>query len=203
MIDNIPLVEYDKNIEWNITRRIYHMLKHGILGLINYQDMTGYEIMGVFQDSLNYFWDAKTSQIYRELQKLEQKNLICKTVIPQSGKPDKNVYSITETGRMELLRWLANGDLGLRVKTPILMKVFFLGERSTEENIQYFKSVKECCEQFLKSLESVPQYIDTYGDRIGQQDKELYWQMTVEYGWRSTKMQIEWAQDCIRRLEGK
>jgi len=179
------------------------MLKHGILGLLNYQEMTGYEIKRVFRDSLNYFWDAKTSQIYRELQKLEQKDLVRKTVIPQSGKPDKNVYSITETGRTELLQWLANDDLGLRIKTPILMKVFFLGERNTGENIQYFESVKECCEQFLKSLESVPQYIDTYGNMIGQQDKELYWQMTVEYGRRSMEMQIEWAQDCIRRLEGR
>jgi len=177
------------------------MLKHGILGLLNYQEMTGYEIMGIFRDSLNYFWDAKTSQIYRELQKLEQKDLVRKTVIPQNGKPDKNVYSITETGRTELLRWLADGDLGLRIKTPILMKVFFLGEKSAEENIQYFESVKERCEQFLKSLEPVPQYIDTYGDMIGQRDKELYWQMTVEYGRRNMKMQIEWAQDCIRRLE--
>lgn len=179
------------------------MLKHGILGLLNYQETTGYEIMGVFRDSLNYFWNAKTSQIYRELQKLEQKEFVHKTIIPQSGKPDKNVYSITEAGRMELLRWLADDDLGLRIKTPILMKIFFLGERSVEENIRYFESVKERCEQFLKSLESIPQYIDIYGDMIGQQDKKLYWQMTVEYGRRSMKMQIEWVQECIRRLEEK
>ncbi|MCI9080002.1 MAG: PadR family transcriptional regulator [Lachnospiraceae bacterium] len=179
------------------------MLKHGILGLLNYQDMTGYEIMEVFRDSLNYFWDAKTSQIYRELQKLEQKGFVNKTVIPQSGKPDKNVYSITETGQAELLQWLSDDDLGLRIKTPVLMKVFFLGERSASENIQYFESVKERCEQFLKSLEPVPGYIETYGNMIGQHDKELYWQMTVEYGRRITETQIEWAKDCIRSLEGK
>ncbi len=179
------------------------MLKHGILGLLNYQEMTGYEIMGVFRDSLNYFWDAQTSQIYRELQKLEQKDFVRKTVVPQSGKPDKNVYSITETGRAELLRWLGDEDLGLRVKTPILMKVFFLGERSAEENIRYFESVKDQCEQFLKSMEPVPQYIDTYGDMIGQQDKKAYWRMTAEYGRRITMMQMEWARDCIRILEGK
>ena len=179
------------------------MLKHGILGLLNYQEMTGYEIMGVFRDSLNYFWDAKTSQIYRELQGLEQKELVRKTVVPQSGKPDKNVYSITETGREELLRWLGNDDLGLRINTPILMKVFFLGERSAGENIRYFEKVKERCEQFLKSLEPVPQYIDAYGDMIGQHNHKLYCQMKAEYGLSCTKRHIEWAQDCIRRLEGK
>ncbi len=49
------------------------MLKHGILGLLNYHDMTGYEIMEVFRDSLRFFWSAQTSQIYRELQTLEKK----------------------------------------------------------------------------------------------------------------------------------
>ena len=44
------------------------MLKHGILGLISNGDKTGYEIMTVFRDSLNHFWTAQTSQIYRELQ---------------------------------------------------------------------------------------------------------------------------------------
>ena len=179
------------------------MLKHGILGLLNYKEMTGYEIMETFRDSLNYFWDAKTSQIYRELQGLEQKEWVNKTVVPQSGKPDKNIYSITTAGWKELLRWLADDDLGLRVKTPVLMKVFFLEERSMKENICYFESVKKGCELFLKSLEPVPQLINAYGDLIGQKEKALYWQMTAEYGRRSLQMQIEWAQDCIRRLEGE
>lgn len=179
------------------------MLKHGILGLLNYQDMTGYELMEVFRDSLNFFWDAKTSQIYRELQGLEKKEWVSKTVVPQSGKPDKNVFAITESGRKELLRWLADDDLGLRSKTPILMKVFFLGERTVEENIRYFESVKESCELFLKSLNSTPQYIETYGNMIDQREKVYYWQMTVEYGRRNMQMQIEWAQDCIRRLKGE
>ncbi|MCM1101242.1 MAG: PadR family transcriptional regulator [Clostridium sp.] len=177
------------------------MLKHGILGLLNYHEMTGYEIMEVFRDSLNYFWDAKTSQIYRELQGLEQKGLVSKTVVPQTGKPDKNVYAITTAGQAELLRWLGEDDLGLRSKTPILMKVFFLGERSVEDNIHYFESVIKSCEIFLKGLEAVPQYIDKYGGTIGEKDKTRYWQMTLEYGRQSAQMQIKWAQDCIRRLK--
>jgi DNA-binding PadR family transcriptional regulator len=196
-------MEYNEYIKRNRIRREHLMLKHGILGLLNYGEMTGYEIMEVFRDSLNYFWDAKTSQIYRELQGLEQKEWVSKRVVPQSGKPDKNIYSITELGQRELLRWLADDDLGLRIKTPVLMKVFFLGERSADENIRYFEQIKEKCELFLKSLEAVPRHIDTYNKMIGQEDKALYWQMTVEYGRRNMQMQREWAQDCIRRLEGK
>ncbi len=178
------------------------MLKHGILGLLNYHEMSGYEIMEVFRDSLHYFWDAKTSQIYRELHGLEQKGWVGKTVVPQSGKPDKNVYSITTSGRAELLQWLADGDLGLRNKEPVLMKVFFLGEREVTENIQYFEQLRQSCAQFRKSLDPVPQAIEAYSDLIGQKEKALYWQMTVDYGRRSMQMQMEWAEDCIRLLEG-
>lgn len=177
------------------------MLKHGILGLLNYHEMTGYEIMEVFRDSLHYFWDAKTSQIYRELQGLEQKEWVGKTVVPQSGKPDKNVYAITAEGRAELLRWLADADLGLRAKTPVLMKVFFLGERSAGENIAYFERLKEQYEQCLESMEPIPRAIAAYRDLLGRKGQERYWQMTVDYGRRILRMQIEWAQDCIRQLE--
>lgn len=177
------------------------MLKHGILGLLNYHDMTGYEVMEVFKDSLNYFWIAQTSQIYRELQVLEKHGYVSKTVVCQQGKPNKNVYSITEEGKMELLRWLSEGNPGINPRTPILMKVFFMGERSHEENITYFKRLKEECEQFLKNLSHVPAHIEAYGSVLGEKEKMLYWQMTVDYGRRNMQMYIDWAQDCIKRLE--
>ena len=72
-----------------------------------------------------------------------------------------------------------------------------------EENIRYFEGVKESCELFLESLVAVPVHIVNYSDMIGQKEKSLYWQMTVGYGRRITQMQMEWAQDCIRRLEEK
>lgn len=177
------------------------MLKHGILGLLNYHQFTGYEIMEVFRDSLRFFWSAQTSQIYRELQGLEQRKWVSKTVVPQKGKPDKNVYSITSQGKEELLKWLGNGDLGLAVNDPVLMKVFFMGERSPEENIFYFQQVKEACQMFLNSLDPIPQYIETYSNLIDQKEKSLYWEMTVDYGRRNMKLLIDWAEDCIRKIE--
>lgn len=178
------------------------MLKHGILGLINYHEMTGYEIMQAFRDSLGFFWKAQTSQIYRELQTLEKEKWVEKTVVPQQGKPDKNIYSITDEGRCELLRWLSDGDLGINSRTPILMKVFFMGERSREENIRYFEELKAYCAMFLKSLESVPGQIGAYSAFLNAGEKALYWRMTVEYGRRNMQMCMEWAQYCIEQLHG-
>lgn len=177
------------------------MLKHGILGLLNYQNMTGYEVMEAFRDSLNHFWYAQTSQIYKELQTLEQNGWVSKQVVFQTGKPNKNIYSITEDGKTELLSWLADGGAMLNSRNNILMKVFFMGERSRKENITYFKQLKQECEEFLVKLAAVPKYIETYGNYIEEKEKTAYWQMTMDFGRRNMQTYIDWTQACIDRLE--
>ena len=177
------------------------MLKHGILGLLNYCDMTGYEIMEAFRDSLKFFWNAQTSQIYRELQGLDKNRWVSKTVVSQQKRPDKHVYSITEAGKEELIRWLAEEGPGLDVRAPILMKVFFLGERSREENIRFFQQYRDQCEKFMESMEAVPGYISEYSSYVEDKEKTIYWQMTMDYGRRKMQMCMDWAQDCIRKLE--
>ncbi len=177
------------------------MLKHGILGLLNYHPMTGYEIMLVFRDSLRFFWSAQTSQIYRELQALETKGWVDKTPVPQQSKPDKNIYTITPKGRNELLRWLSDGEPELDSRSHILMKVFFLGERSREDNIRYFEGLKEYCGIFLQGLEGAQENIRTYQAMIDDPDRSVYWEMTVDYGRRNMRMYMDWAQSCIDRLK--
>lgn len=178
------------------------MLKHGILGLLNYEEMTGYEIMEAFRDSLGFFWKAQTSQIYRELGKLEEKGWVTKTCVPQRGRPDKNVFAITDRGRHELLFWLSNGDLCLEQRVPLLMKVFFMGELSAEQSISFFESLRASCELFLGFLDMAMDNIGTYASHLGLENDPVYWAMTVEYGKMMMQMNIDWAGKCIDRLNG-
>ena len=68
------------------------MLKHGILGLISNGDKTGYEIMTVFRDSLNHFWTAQTSQIYRELQTMEKPDGSGRPMCRRRGNPTRTCF---------------------------------------------------------------------------------------------------------------
>lgn len=177
------------------------MLKHGILGLLNYHQMSGYEIMTTFRDSLHFFWNAQTSQIYRELQTLEAKGWVDKTPIPQQSRPDKNLYAVTPEGREELLRWLSDGEAGFSSRNGLLMKVFFLGERSREENIRYFEGFKEYCGIFLQSLEEAQEHIGEYRGFLDDPGKSIYWEMAIDYGRRNMRTYMDWAQSCIDRLK--
>ncbi len=179
------------------------ILKHGILGLLNYHPMTGYEIMIVFRDSLCFFWNAQTSQIYRELQTLETKGWVGKVSVPQQGKPDKNIYTITSEGHDELLRWLSDGGPELSSRSGILMKVFFLGERSPEENIRYFEELRQRCAALLQSLDMAQEHVGQYRNLIDDHGRAAYWEMTIDFGRRNMRMYMDWAQNCIDRLKGE
>lgn len=178
------------------------MLKHGILGLLNYGEMTGYEIKEVFAHSLNYFWTAQTSQIYRELQTIEKNGWAESIRIEQFGKPDKKVFHITEDGKKELMHWLIFEDLGFTMRTPLLMKVFFMGELSVEESIRFFETFKEEMKNYFAGLQEADQYIDNFSVLIPEKEKSIYWEMTLDFGKRSMQMHMEWAESCITKLKG-
>ena len=177
------------------------MLKHGILGLINNGDKTGYEIKTVFRDSLNHFWTAQTSQIYRELQTMEKAGWISQSHVTQTGKPDKNVFSITPAGRDELLRWLRDDNLPGGFRNPFLMKTFFMGELPVEENIAFFKAFRDAS-VFPDEGKQAAANADLYRQAVSQPEKAVYWKLTIEFGRMYEKMQREWCEYCIRELEG-
>ena len=204
-LDFIPQVEYNIHIllvEYLIAKgENTDMLKHGILGLLNYGDMTGYEIHEAFENSLNFFWLAQTSQIYRELDVLEKNKWIVKQIVEQSGKPNKKICSITEEGRQELLRWLNSPDINTDMRSPTLMKVFFMGELSGSCSLSFFKELKEGYCAASEALKQTDISITSYQEMIPDKKSILFWKMTADFGKRYTQMYLEWIESCIHILE--
>jgi Predicted transcriptional regulators len=176
------------------------MLKHGILGLISNGDKTGYEIKAVFRDSLNHFWTAQTSQIYRELQALEKAGWIKQTRVSQAEKPDKNVFSITPAGHDELVQWLRDNNLPVGIRNPFLLKTFFMGELPVEENIAFFKAFRDAS-VFPDDGKQVSADADMYRQIIDRPEKAIYWKLTIEFGRMYEKTQRDWCAYCIQTLE--
>ncbi len=177
------------------------MLKHGILGLLNYGSMTGYDIVNIFKDSLSYFWHAQTSQIYRDLQTIKKNGWATDETVPQDGKPDKKIFTITESGREELKRWLTEDSVEFELRSPLMMKIFFRGELSIDENIEYFEKLVKENNAFDYKMYIDPPDTEKYAGLINDPMKALYWKMTVEYGMMYSKMHRLWLEKCIRQME--
>lgn len=82
-------------------------LKYAILGMLNKQDMTGYELMKIFEGALAEFWSVKHSQIYPELKKLTEEGMVIYRVQISGTVLEKKLYSITELGRQDFMNWLS------------------------------------------------------------------------------------------------
>lgn len=177
------------------------MLKHGILGLIGYEDTTGYELMRVFRDSLRHFWPVQTSQIYRELRALEERGWVRVTRVEQSGRPDKNVFSITRAGREELIAWLRADNLPKYERSPLLLKTFFLGELEPEEALQFFKGVEAEATVFSEEGDETMDSVEEYAATLDDPRKALYWRMTAEFGLMYEEMVRAWCARCVGMIE--
>ena len=70
-------------------------LKYAILGLLNRNEMTGYELSKEFETTLFEFWNAKHSQIYPELKSLNAEGLIQYRVEITGNVLEKKVYTRT------------------------------------------------------------------------------------------------------------
>jgi DNA-binding PadR family transcriptional regulator len=80
-------------------------LGYALLNLIACEPQTGYDLSRTLQERISFFWQAKHSQIYPELAKLESAGFITHEVVRQTDKPDKKIYTITDAGLAALRVW--------------------------------------------------------------------------------------------------
>ncbi|ESA36201.1 transcriptional regulator [Leptolyngbya sp. Heron Island J] len=98
-------------------------LAHTILALLAQQPDSGYDISKRFDEGVSCYWKATQQQVYRELSKMTSQGWVAFKKVPQAGKPDKKIYSITEAGWAELARWYAELTERTQIREDLLVKV--------------------------------------------------------------------------------
>ena len=82
-------------------------LRTSLLCVLTARPMTGYELAKQFGASVAHLWHAPHSQIYPELRRLEDDGLVEATAVPRGPRAVKRSYAITDAGRAEVARWVA------------------------------------------------------------------------------------------------
>lgn len=180
-------------------------LQHGILGLLTYRESTGYDLARIFEDSLNNFWHAQSSQIYRELGRMEEKAWVSSRSVIQEGRPNKRLYAITESGRVELMRWLAEAEPSFENSHHAMLMRLFFGADDPAAALSLLKACRDRCKTALEACRApIENNIAAYAASMaGGQEKSKYWAMTLDYGICQTEATIAWAERCIAQLEGE
>ncbi len=138
-----------------------------ILGLLYKSERTGYEINEVFKKIFNHFYDASFGMIYPTLRKLEKQGLVEKKIVVQEGRPNKNVYSITDAGKNDFKQSLQTPLLPEIRRSDFLMRMYF-GEYVTNSDLKQvlqseIETKKELIVQLKENLSAWTQMSMTQG----------------------------------------
>jgi PadR family transcriptional regulator AphA len=171
--------------------------KYAVLGMLSICPMSGYDIKKRVGESISNFWSESYGQIYPILKRLVEEESVTKTVERQSGKPDRHVYALTERGRKELRRWLAEGVVPKIERNEFLLKLFFGEEVSPAINIRHVEKYRELQIHLLEKYAAVEQEIKT---RYAEDSNLPYWIMTLSYGRHVSQALLRWCDETLLTL---
>src|SRR3954452_3643290 len=98
---------------------------YAILGLLNIQPWSGYELTQQAQRSLRYMWPKSESHLYAEPKRLVRLGLASATESPAGPVRTRQVYRITTAGRRALKRWLESEPATPQLEFEAVLRLFF------------------------------------------------------------------------------
>ncbi|MCR8644247.1 PadR family transcriptional regulator [Paenibacillus sp. N1-5-1-14] len=177
-------------------------LRYGLLGLLSEWEASGYDIKKEFDDLMSIFWHSHLSQIYPELSKLEEEALITSTHVPQEGKPDKKIYTITAKGKTALMKWLLTPPETPKLKDPFLMQTFFMDNIPYEEALLKLKIYKnERMQRLTKMKQIVEERWASIKERNVMSARILIGSTVLKRGIEQEVQYIKWCEDTITLIE--
>jgi DNA-binding PadR family transcriptional regulator len=113
---------------------------------------TGYEIKQKFEKLFSYFYNASYGTIYPTLSKMEKDGLITKQKIVQEGKPNKNIYRITDKGKEAFYAYLESDIQDIEIKSDFMIRLYFGKMAEPELAIKWLETGIRRTEQSLAKL---------------------------------------------------
>src|SRR5688500_7085144 len=105
-------------------RRRGRTTPHALLGMLSLGAGSGYDLKKRIEASSAHFWSESYGQIYPMLSELADQGLAERTRERQQGKPDRQVYALTPSGREVFAQWLAAPAKQEGFRSELLLKLF-------------------------------------------------------------------------------
>ncbi|MCB9451314.1 MAG: PadR family transcriptional regulator [Anaerolineaceae bacterium] len=180
------------------------MLKFAILGFLNYQSLSGYDLKRQLQASTAHFWHAGLNQVYMTLKNLESDGLVISELQEQEKRPDKRIYTITENGSAELQTWLAEPVTQVEPgKSTLLLKLFFArpaGKAAILAQLQVqLAAHQRQAREYTGTMPVEAREMLASQPELG--DDSILWGIVRDFGARYEAMMIAWLEESLRTIE--
>jgi PadR family transcriptional regulator AphA len=168
-----------------------------LLGLLNIEPMSGYDIGQNIRASVGHIWSESYGQIYPNLKKLAAAGFVSAKEEKQKGKPIRCIYSITKKGREELTAWLGTPPQPEIPRNEMLLKLFFGSQVPAPVLIAYVERMVVEHRALLEKFTHIER------DEIAEhrhRPEAPYWRMTARYGQFEMEAHLRWAEETLATL---
>ncbi|MFN8472856.1 MAG: PadR family transcriptional regulator [Anaerolineae bacterium] len=169
-----------------------------ILGVLSMGPASGYDIKQVLDQGTNNFWKISYGQIYPTLKTLEEQGQATREVVRGDGKPDRHVYTITESGRAELQHWLEFPIEHEMPRSELLLKLFFGRQVPTSVMIGHVQDFRAQLIERLDAYDGIEAWLR---HDMASHPEQPYWLMTVRFGQHWARGILGWCDESLATLE--
>jgi len=174
-------------------------LKYTLLGFVDLmQPVSGYDLKLWFEGSVNLYWPATHTQIYRTLNRLLDEGLVQREVVAQKDHPDKKVYSVTEVGLQELAEWLAVPLELPDTRHGLMVQLSFADLLENEQILAVLEDFEMKVSERVNLLKSrQPKYLS----HSRSERESFLWNSILDNGLVYYEGELAWVQKTIRAFK--
>jgi DNA-binding PadR family transcriptional regulator len=150
-------------------------LGYAILGLLAREPLSGYDLAGRTRERLGFFWQARHSQIYPELARLEREGMVAHRVVEQQDRPDKKVYEITDAGLEALKEWITAPLKPRPTRDEMVLKAYSVWLADPEMAVALFREQQRMHEEQLLDYEKIGSWMEReWGEDLHRLDSPRF-----------------------------
>ncbi|MFP5022608.1 PadR family transcriptional regulator [Pseudonocardia phyllosphaerae] len=170
-------------------------LRHALLGLLAVRPSTGYELAKEFEGDLGrHAWQAGHTSVYPELNRMAEDGL---AEVTAEGARGAKTYTVTETGRTELHRWLMSPPGPTRARNEYVLRMFLISALPHDDALALLEQIAESTGDAAAELRAVREAHPDDGPLLGA---DGFGQLAAEYGLRQYEAVRDWARWAAERL---
>lgn len=174
--------------------------RYVILGLLQEEDLSGYDLKKIIDMRMTFFWQESYGQIYPELSRMKEEGLIDYADDlrdTEKTKHEKVKYRITQDGIRALEHWMEAENEKDTIRSEFLLKLYF----STNQNVSKMrKHVKQFGEQAEQRLFLFRMFEQELKKSIGMHNNHRQILDVLDLGMRQAQLYADWSKEMLDRL---
>ncbi|MEK6264247.1 MAG: PadR family transcriptional regulator [Clostridium sp.] len=173
--------------------------RYVLLGLLQEEELSGYEMKKIIDTRMSFFWQESFGQIYPELSKMIEEGLIDFSNIESKEKikRGKTKYKITLNGEKELKEWMQAENEKDTSRSEFLLKMFLSTNKNVEEMRKHITAFKELSEQKLELFNLFDMQLNKDIEMHNNHRQIL---CVLNLGIRQAKLYIDWSKEILENL---